>query len=162
MSTMVNRREVLAAAVGGLGAAALVGFGSGRASAAQQEITVYVFRGAQGIQGPDGKGHDAFVPSSFAVKAGAPVHLTVINYDEGAHTITSDALGLNILIKPGKEVGKTVQPVTTEASFTPSKKGTFRWYCATDCDGGGGGWAMKQGYAGKAKEGYMAGFIVVL
>jgi plastocyanin len=136
--------------------------GPARAFAAGQEVTLYVFRGVQGIKGPDGKGHDAFVPSSFVVKAGAPVHLTIINYDEGAHTITSKELGLNIIIKGGKEVGNTVEPVTTTASFTPSKRGTYRWYCALACDAGGGGWAMEQGYAGPSKEGYMAGFIVVL
>jgi hypothetical protein len=146
---------------GGLGATLLAG-SIGHAGAAGQEVTMYVFRGAQGILGPDGKGHDAIVPPNFVVKAGVPVHLTIINYDEGAHTITSKELGLNILIKPGREVGDSVEPVTTVASFTPSRKGTFRWYCATECDAGGHGWAMERGYAGPGKEGYMAGFIVVL
>ena len=157
----VNRRQALAMVAGGLGGALVAG-PVGRASAADQSLTLYVFRGAQGILGPDGKGHDAIVPSSFVVKVGIPAHLTIINYDEGAHTITCKDLGLDIQIKPGKEVGNTVQPVTTMASFTPSKKGTFRWYCALACDAGGHGWAMEQGYAGPDKEGYMAGFIVVM
>jgi len=161
MGQIVRRRDVLAIAAGGLGAALVAG-PANRVRAADQSLTIYVFRGVQGILGPDGKGHDAIVPANFVVKVGVPVHLEIINYDEGAHTITSKDLGLNIQIKGGKEVGKTVQPVTTMASFTASKKGTFRWYCALACDAGGHGWAMEQGYAGLGKEGYMAGFIVVM
>jgi hypothetical protein len=162
MRKLVNRREALAAVAGGLGAALAVGPLSRASAAAQQQMTLYVFRGVQGILGPDGKGHDAIVPPNFVVKAGVPVQLTIINYDEGAHTITCKDLGLDIQIKGGKEVGKNVEPVTTMASFTPAKKGTFRWYCALACDAGQHGWAMEQGYAGPGKEGYMAGFIVVM
>ncbi|HLJ59248.1 MAG TPA: hypothetical protein VKZ50_05905 [bacterium] len=158
---MVNRRDALAVVAGGLGAALMAGPIS-RASAADQQMTMYVFRGVQGILGPDGKGHDAIVPPNFVVKVGVPVHLSIINYDEGAHTITCKDLGLDIQIKGGKQVGSNVEPVTTTASFTASKKGTFRWYCALACDAGGHGWAMEQGYAGPSKEGYMAGFIVVM
>jgi plastocyanin len=161
MRKSVSRRDVLAMAAGGLGAALVAG-PLARASAAEQQVTLYVFRGEQGIKGPDGKGHDAFVPSSFVVKAGVPVHLVIINYDEGPHTITAPDLGLNILVNPGKTVGSNVEPVTTTASFTTSKRGPHRWYCAMACDAGGGGWAMQQGYAGPDKEGFMAGYIVVL
>ncbi len=161
MSKSISRREALFAAAGGLGA--VLAAGSFKpATGAEQSITMYVFRGVQGILGPDGKGHDTIVPTNFVVKAGIPVNLEIINYDEGAHTITCKSLGLDIQIKGGHEVGNTVQPVTTKASFTPSKKGTFRWYCALTCDAGGHGWAMEQGYAGPGKEGYMAGFIVVM
>jgi hypothetical protein len=38
----------------------------------------------------------------------------------------------------------------------------YRWYCAVDCDTGGGHWAMTDGYDGKAQDGFMAGNIVVL
>src|SRR5579872_3073801 len=44
-------------------------------------------------------------------------------------------------------VGGYQTPWTTTASFTASKKGTFRWYCALACDAGGHAWAMEQGYA---------------
>ncbi|HYM68444.1 MAG TPA: hypothetical protein VEZ44_02535 [bacterium] len=161
MRKMLNRREALAMVAGGLGAALVAG-PLNRASAADQQMTMYVFRGVTGILGPDGKGHDTIVPSNFVVKLGVPVHLSIINYDEGAHTITAKDLGLDIQIKGGKQVGTNVEPVTTTASFTPSKKGTFRWYCSLACDAGGHGWAMEQGYAGIAKEGYMAGFIIVM
>jgi len=131
-------------------------------AAAAEKITIYIFRGIQGIKGPDGKGHDAFVPSSFVVKTGVPITLEFINWDEGAHTLTAPDMGLNIMIKGGKEVGGKVEPVTTTYTLTPAKKGTYRWYCALTCDAGGGGWAMQQGWSGPSKEGYMAGFIVVL
>lgn len=133
-----------------------------QASAAGQRITLYVLRGDQGVKGPDGRGHDAVVPSSLVVKEGTPVDLEIVNYTGAPHTITSLDLGLDIQIAPGKKAGPSVTPATTTASFTPSKKGAFRWHCAMACDGGGGGWATGQGYAGPATEGYMAGFIVVL
>jgi len=163
MAQQVSRREALAAAAGGLAGAALMAgpFARG-AAAAEQKVTVYIFRGKTGILGPDGKGHDAFVPPNFVVKAGAPVTVDFINYDEGAHTLTAPKAKLDIQIKGGKEVGDNVQPVTTSATFTIAKPGTYRWYCALTCDAGGHGWAMEQGYAGPGKEGYMAGFIVAM
>ena len=163
MGKNVSRREALAVAASGLAGAALMAGPFARMAAAQtQKITVFVFRGKTGILGPDGKGHDAFVPPNFVVKAGAPVTVDFINYDEGAHTLTAPKAKLNIQIKGGKEVGDDVQPVTTTATFTIAQKGTYRWYCALTCDAGGHGWAMEQGYAGPGKEGYMAGFIVAM
>ncbi len=166
MDKHITRREALAAAAGGLAGAALMASPlsgvAGAAAASAQKVTVYVFRGKQGILGPDGKGHDAFVPPNFVVKAGVPVTVDFINYDEGAHTLTAPKANLNIQIKGGKEVGNDVEPVTTTATFTIAKAGTYRWYCALTCDAGGHGWAMEQGYAGPGKEGYMAGFIVAM
>lgn len=127
-----------------------------------QQVTLYVFRGEMGIKGPDGKGHDAFVPSSFVVKAGVPVKLTVINYDEGSHTITAPDLGLNLVVKPGHVQGSEVQPVATTFTFTLNQKGVYRWYCAVACDAGGGGWAMTSSYDGPDQDGFMAGHIVVI
>jgi plastocyanin len=163
MAQNVSRREALAVAAGGL-AGALIAAPLARANAAMmgQKVTLYIFRGKQGILGPDGKGHDAFVPSSFVVKAGSPVTVDFINYDEGPHTLTAPKLNLNIVVNPGKEVGNDVKPVTTTATFTVAQPGTYRWYCAVTCDAGGHGWAMEQGYAGPSKEGYMAGFIVAM
>ncbi|HLJ59265.1 MAG TPA: hypothetical protein VKZ50_06005 [bacterium] len=131
----------------------------GRASAEEQAVTLYILPGA--LPGPDGKGHDSFVPSSFVVKAGAPARLTVISYDDGEHSITAPALNLNLTIKGGTKVGSKVQPATTTATITVAKPGTYRWYCALQCDGPSH-WAMDQGNAGQGKEGYMAGFIVVM
>jgi plastocyanin len=149
--------------------------------AAPQQVLMYVFRGhingKPGVPGPDRKGHDTFVPSTFAVKVGVPVKVTVINYDEGAHSLVAPDLGLSVTIKPGKEpkgqsakdketakdeIGEGVQPVTTTFTFTPTKAGVYRWYCSLPCDAGQGYWAMGMGYSGPGKEGSMAGFIVVL
>lgn len=166
MDKHVTRREALAAAAGGLAGAALMASPLGRATVATaapaQKVTVYIFRGKTGILGPDKKGHDAFVPPNFVVKAGVPVTVDFINYDEGAHTLTAPKAKLDIQIKGGKEVGNDVEPVTTSATFTLAQPGTYRWYCALTCDAGGHGWAMEQGYAGPGKEGYMAGFIVAM
>lgn len=162
MGKNVGRREALAVAVGGLAGALAAGSVARVNAAMAQQVTVYIFRGKQGILGPDGKGHDAFVPSSFVVKAGTPVTIDFINYDEGAHTLTAPKLNLNIMVKGGQQVGNDVKPVTTTAQFTVPQAGTYRWYCALTCDAGGHGWAMEQGYAGPSKEGYMAGFIVAM
>jgi plastocyanin len=149
------------------------------AAQAPQHVFLYVFRGhingERGVPGPDGKGHDVFVPSTFAVKAGVPVVVTVVNYDEGAHSIVAAGLGLNVVIKPGiepkeaagkestaEDIGEGVQPVTTTFTFTPAHKGVYRWYCGVPCDAGQNYWAMGQGYGGPGKEGFMAGYIVVL
>jgi plastocyanin len=140
---------------------------------------MYVFRGhingKPGVPGSDAKGHDTLVPSTFAVKVGVPVRVTVVNYDEGAHSIVAPALGLDVTIKPGTEsaeakkqesasedIGEGVKPVATTFTFTPAKAGVFRWFCALPCDAGQHGWAMQMGYSGPDKEGAMAGFIVVL
>ena len=127
-----------------------------------QQLNAVMYGSSLGIKGPDGKPHDVMVPSSFVVKAGAPVTLTVVNYDEGPHTITAPELGLNATVKAGNEVspGK-VEPVTTVISFTPAKKGVYRWYCALPCDEKHGAWDMQQGYGGPDKDGFMAGYIVV-
>jgi plastocyanin len=163
MGKYVSRREALAVAAGGLaGAALMAGPFARAAAAADQKLAVYIFRGKTGILGPDGKGHDAFVPPNFVVKAGVPVTVDFINYDEGAHTLTSPKAKLNIQIKGGEEVGDDVKPVTTTATFTIAQRGTYRWYCALTCDAGQHGWAMEQGYSGSGKEGYMAGFIVAM
>ena len=131
-------------------------------SAAGQHDTWYVFRGEEGVKGPDGKGHDAFVPSSLVAKVGQPVTLSVINYDEGGHTITCDGLNLDQQIQAGIASGNDVKPVTTTFTFTPQKAGVFRWVCNVKCDKGGNYWAMTDGYDGPGQDGFMAGFIVVI
>lgn len=128
-----------------------------------QHVTMYIFGGKQKLMGPDGNPHDTTVPVNFVVKAGVPVVVTVVNYDEGPHTITAPDLKLDAVIKGGHELKDgTVEPVATTFSFTPTKKGNFRWYCKLPCDAGHGYWAMTTGYAGPDKEGFMAGEIVVI
>ncbi len=165
----LDRRGFLKLGAGGLAASAfLAGCGTAASSLAAnqsaggQPVTLYVFRGEQGIVGPDGKNHDAFVPSSFVVKAGIPVQLTVINNDEGPHTITAPGLNLNIIVNPGTVQGDDVLPVTTTATFTAAKAGVYRWSCAMTCDGGGANWDMTQGFGGPSQDGFMAGNIMVV
>jgi len=133
------------------------------ANQAGQVVTMYVFRGEEGIKGPDGKGHDAFVPASMVVKAGQPVTVNVINSDEGAHTVTCPQLNLDQTIKPGSQLaGGDIGPVTTTFTFTAPNKGVFRWSCTLQCDAGGGYWAMSEAFDGPGQPGFMAGYIVVV
>jgi plastocyanin len=127
------------------------------------KISIYP-AGMMVIKGPDERFHDAFVPSSFIVHAGVPVQLTFINYDDSPHTLTAPDLDLNITIDPGTDVpwGSGHSPVTTTYTFTPEKKGQFRWFNSTPCDTDAGGWAMDNGFEGPGREGYMAGFLEVI
>ena len=102
-----------------------------------------------GRRGPDGKWHDAFLPADFAVHAGSTVTVTFVNYDGGAHTFTSPAMGLSFTIPAGG--GSLSQPRTVTLKFkAPSKPGKYAWFCAIPCDP----WAM-------AHDGYMRGFVTV-
>ena len=136
------------------------------AAAPGQTVIIYSFGrhivGDVGIKGPDGLSHDTIAPANFVLKKGVPATIKVINYDEGAHSITAPSLGLNLTIKPGIEKGATVTPVTTTFTFTPTKTGVFRWWCALPCDKHQNFWAMNKGYGGPGKEGFMAGSIVVM
>ncbi|HEY9723103.1 MAG TPA: hypothetical protein V6D47_13925 [Oscillatoriaceae cyanobacterium] len=166
---------ILAAAIALLASGPSAHAAVGKPALKAQTVTLHVFRGESGLKGPDGRNHDAFVPSSFAVTAGQPVHLVVINEDEGPHTISPDNPHAGFgpfLVRPGKQVGNEVQPVTSTFDFTPSHKGAFRWHCEAVCDGGGGHWAMGHamvaGRKGSAQacgqqdeDGFMAGYIVV-
>ncbi len=137
--------------------------GAGASSGAGQTVTMYIFRGEEGVKGPDGKGHDAVVPSSMVVVAGQPVTVHVINSDEGKHTITSKELNLDQEIAAGNQLANgDVGPVTTTFTLTAPKAGVFRWDCELVCDGGGGNWAMTPGFDGPAQPGFMAGSIVAI
>jgi plastocyanin len=138
--------------------------GSLASHASTQQLTLYVFSGKFKIKGPDGKAHDTIVPSNFVVKAGVRVKVTVINYDEAQHSITAPGLKLDLLIKGGKENKATgvVTPVTSTFTFTANKKGVYRWYCKIPCDHKANLWAMGPGFGGPGKEGFMAGYIVVI
>lgn len=155
---LVGCLVAIAGLVAGCGGSASAA-SSGSNASNGQNITAYVFPDSSGIiKGPDGQGHDAIVPSSFVVTAGTPVHLQVTNYDDMSHSITSPGLNLNLIIKPGLDTSSGgVTPVTTDFTFTPTTKGTFRWNCALKCDP----WSMSNGYSGPGQEGFMAGFIVV-
>ena len=70
-----------------------------------------------GKKGSDGKWHDAFLPASFKVKAGAKVVVSVVNYDDMAHSFHSKGLKTNAIIMPGTDKGKL-----TKFTFVAPKK----------------------------------------
>ncbi len=128
-----------------------------------EHLSIYVFESHQNIKGADGNPHDAVVPANLVLKVGVPVTLTVTNYDNSPHTITASGLHLDVIIQPGVErADKSVSPVVTTVTFTPTRKGNYRWYCKLPCDARHGYWAMGPGYGGPAKEGSMAGEFVVI
>ncbi|MCL6517040.1 cupredoxin domain-containing protein [Alicyclobacillus sp.] len=102
-------------------------------------------------QGSDGKKHVAFSPADLKFTKGKPVQLVIKNYDTSTHTLTATDLNLNVIIQPAKSAN---DPVTTTATFTPDKAGTFSWLCTMPCDMNNGEWAMSQ-------KGFMQGTITV-
>jgi heme/copper-type cytochrome/quinol oxidase subunit 2 len=129
-----------------------------------QHITLYVLPGGGGLgfTGPDKAHHDTVVPSSFVLRRGVPVTVTVINLDDMRHSITAPRLGVNIIVKPGRDRGSgAVAPSTTTYRFTPVKSGEFRWFCVFPCDMPHH-WAMSASFDGPDRDGFMAGVIRVL
>lgn len=92
--------------------------------------------------GPDGKKHDAFTQTEFAVHVGQPLKLVIDNTDESPHSITSPDIGVNITIQPG----------THTYELTVKEAGRFQWFCIIPCDTEAGGWAMQH-------AGFMSGYI---
>ena len=93
-------------------------------------------------KGPDGKMHDAFSRTNFAVKVGQPTQLRIDNKDSSPHSITAAGTGVNIIVTPGVH---TYTMIATKA-------GRFEWMCTIPCDSDAHGWAMRH-------PGYMAGYI---
>jgi plastocyanin len=91
---------------------------------------------------PDGKKHDAFTKTEFAVKVGQPMTLRIDNTDDVSHSITSPVAGVNIIAQPGVH---TYTLIVTKA-------GRFEWYCMLPCDSDANGWAMQN-------PGFMSGYI---
>ncbi len=96
-------------------------------------------------RGPDGKLHDAFTVTNFAVHVGQPVKLTIDNTDNQPHSITSPAAGVSIVAKPGVHT----------YTLLVNKSGRFLWYCAYPCDSDAHGWAMTH-------PGFMSGYITAV
>jgi plastocyanin len=101
--------------------------------------------------GSDGKLHDAYTPGDITVNSGNQVQLTVYNFDDGTHTLTALDLGVNMAVKGSTQKGN---PSVNTYTFTPTKKGSFKWMCANPCDGQNGQWAMTH-------DNYMNGHINV-
>jgi len=92
--------------------------------------------------GPDGKKHDAFTKTNFAVKVGQPLKLRIDNTDDVPHSITAPVPGVNI----------TVQPGTHTYTLVVNQAGHFLWFCIIPCDSDANGWAMQH-------AGFMSGYI---
>jgi uncharacterized cupredoxin-like copper-binding protein len=98
---------------------------------------------AGGIKkGPDGKLHDAYSKTNFAVKVGRPTRLVIDNKDSSSHSITAAGTGVSITVRPG----------THTYTLLATKAGRFMWMCVIPCDTDANGWAMTH-------PGYMAGYI---
>ena len=108
--------------------------------------------------GPDGAKHDVFMAdSTTTVKVGVPVTITITNKDTAEHSMTSPTLGLNILIPAATDKGDG----TISYTFTPTKAGSFRWFCSIPCDSDNAGWDMTSDGHGPGQNNFMAGFITV-
>jgi hypothetical protein len=92
--------------------------------------------------GPDGKKHDAWTQTEFAVKVGKPLTLRIDNADGTPHSITSSEAGVSIIALPGVH----------DYQLLVTKRGRFFWRCFITCDTEAGGWAMTH-------PGYMSGYI---
>jgi heme/copper-type cytochrome/quinol oxidase subunit 2 len=109
-------------------------------AAAAPQVTLSV--SGENKKGPDGKLHDSFSKTNFAVKVGQPTHLRIDNTDDVTHSITSTATGVSINVRPGRHT----------YTLLATKAGRFEWVCVIPCDGPAHGWAMTH-------PGYMAGYI---
>jgi hypothetical protein len=101
--------------------------------------------------GPDGKMHDAFIPTDIAALVGQRVIVTIYNYDRGRHSITASALHLNVLLPAARRAGV---PSVTVFTLRVGKAGVYHWRCMQPCDDMATGWAMLH-------DGYMAGTITI-
>lgn len=120
----------------------------GSKAAPVDHLTIYMFRKKSLLPGaPDGKFHDEMVPSTWAVRVGVWTEVTMINYDDGPHSITVPQLGLDEIAQGGVKTtpfaGETqwetlnsAIPVVTTFVFRISKAGIYAWYCKIPCDGG--------------------------
>lgn len=127
-------------------------------AAAQQLSFLVVGPDDATITGPDGAKHDVFAATGpTSVKVGQPVTITITNKDDVQHSMTSPDLGLNIVIPAATDKGDG----TVSYTFTPTKTGSFRWFCALPCDTDNAGWDMTSDGGGNGQLGFMAGTITV-
>lgn len=111
-----------------------------------------------GKLGPDGAKHDLFQAlDDQPLVVGQQVTISIDNTDDGQHTMTAPELGLNILV-PGKKDG---QDGVATYTFTPTKAGNFRWFCAIPCDSDNNYWDMQASVDGPDQSGFMAGAFTV-
>lgn len=154
---------IVAAGCGGSSKSSSASNASATSGGSVENVSMEVLNGERatklGHLGPDGKGHDMYLPSDLTVKVGDKVTVTVTNYDEGPHTFTAPDLGVNATIAPATDAKKGI-PSKTTFTFIAKKAGKFRWYCMVPCDGKQKGWAMTPGASGPGQDKYMAGYVV--
>ncbi len=149
--------------VAGLAGIAMIACGSASTGATQSQpaqlLAFQVVGPAEAaVLGPDGAKHDVFTAmGNTSVKVGVPVTITITNKDDVMHSMTSPDLGLNIIIPAATDKGDG----TVSYTFTPSKVGSFRWFCALPCDTDNAGWDMTSDGKGNGQGNFMAGFITV-
>jgi heme/copper-type cytochrome/quinol oxidase subunit 2 len=154
-----RKRRVALPALAGVGicaallmsAIALVNSGASNGPSAQQTAVKAAATPAKVLDvkitgswkpGPDGKRHDAYTQTEFAVKVGEPVTLQIDNTDNSPHSITSPEAGVDIIALPG----------THTYTMLVKNAGRFPWRCIMVCDTEAAGWAMTH-------PGYMSGYI---
>jgi heme/copper-type cytochrome/quinol oxidase subunit 2 len=79
-------------------------------------------------------------PSSFAVRPGVPVQLTIVNRDAQAHVFSIPELGVNQIVPPARN-GVAARAVVT---FT-APYGVYEWHCALCPDEHGSVYALVTG-----------------
>lgn len=74
-----------------------------------------------------------FIPSRLEARLGEPITIRLVNKDDqfhtdggGWHQFAIDELGVNVKVPP---------LTTQEFTFTPTKSGTFGFYCEVCCGG---------------------------
>ena len=108
--------------------------------------------------GPDGAKHDVFFAiSATTVKVGVPVTITITNKDSSQHSMTAPDLGINIVVPAATDTADG----TISYTFTPTRTGSFRWFCAIPCDSDNAGWDMTSDGNGNGQNNFMAGYITV-
>ncbi|MEP7104304.1 MAG: hypothetical protein ABI838_00470 [Chloroflexota bacterium] len=132
---------------------------SGSSSGAAQLLS-YMVVGPEDATtvGPDGAKHDVFMSmGATSVKVGVPVTITITNKDGAMHSMTSAELGFNIIVPAATDKADG----TVSYTFTPTKTGSFRWFCALPCDTDNEGWDMTSDGTGNGQNNFMAGTITV-
>lgn len=130
--------------------------------ASERHVTLAIIpASARLAKGPDGAYHDAFIPSSIAVRVGQVIYLNIVNYSPDSHSFDVPDLRLNLDIAPATtDPAGSTKPDTTTAMFAVAQPGVYHWSCRKLCDGDASNWAMSDGTGQVVgQDGFMAGTI---
>ena len=161
----ISKLFTVGAAASAVGALALLSACGGSANAkeaappATQVINYTAVAADDGVAGPDGATHDTFTTAdSTTIKLGTRVTLNFTNKDDAQHSFTLPELGINVVLPAAKDDNT---PGVTSYTFTATKAGTYRWFCAIPCDSDNNGWAMTASAKGSDQDSFMAGYLTV-